>query len=296
MRPTKVGIIVGSGLNDPQLIQNPTEHNVSTIFGDPSDTIIDGEIRGVPCAVLARHGRRHSILPSDINFRANIWALKELGCTHILATSACGGLQEYTHSGDFVILDQFIDQTRGRDQTLYGGTKPALKGVLHIPMGEPFCEETRRVLIDAASQVSLNVWDRAQGPPASAHHPCVHTHGSALVINGPRFSTRCESKLFHSWGVDVITMTVAPEVSLAREAGLSYASIAIVTDYDAWKANTEVVSVEAVLNEFRRNVEKVKTLLVKAVELVGRRDWTGVIEANERLVLQNRQDLLHCSD
>ncbi|KAF6770567.1 hypothetical protein AHF37_10415, partial [Paragonimus kellicotti] len=237
-----VGIIGGSGLNDLHILKNPVERRVQTIFGEPSDVLIEGTVNNVPCVLLARHGRNHSIIPSDVNYRANIMALKEAGCTHILATNASGGLQDYTQPGDFIILDQFMDQTRGREQSLYGGRKPNLDGVLHIPMAEPFCEKTREILIEAARSCSLTVWDRQRDPSGPDRHPCVHTRGSSVTINGPRFSTRFESKLYRSWGLDLIGMTLVPEVVLAREAGLSYASVSIVTDYDSWKTDAENVS------------------------------------------------------
>uniref|UniRef100_A0A183AZ02 PNP_UDP_1 domain-containing protein n=1 Tax=Echinostoma caproni TaxID=27848 RepID=A0A183AZ02_9TREM len=192
------------------------------LFGSPSDVLIEGTIEGIPCVVLARHGRNHSITPCNVNYRANIWALKKLGCTHVIASSACGGLQKYTRPGDFLILDQFYDRTFGRDQSFYAGRKPCLEGVMHVPMGQPFCEETRKV---------------------KSAHPCVHTRGSGLTINGPRFSSRCESKIHQSWGIDVVNMTLVPEVVLAREAGLSYANMSIVTDYDSWKTDVEQVCV-----------------------------------------------------
>ncbi|KAF8565843.1 hypothetical protein P879_07915 [Paragonimus westermani] len=293
MSRVKVGIIGGSGMNDPHIFKNPIERRMRTIFGEPSDALIEGTVNNVPCVVLARHGRDHSIIPSDINYRANIMALKEAGCTHILATNASGGLQDYTQPGDLVILDQFMDQTRGREQSLYGGRERHLDGVLHIPMAEPFCEETRKVLIEAARTCSLTVWDRQRDPTGPERHPCVHARGSSVTINGPRFSTRFESRLYRSWGLDLINMTVVPEVVLAREAGLSYASVSIVTDYDCWKTGAESVSVHAVLDNFAHSVQKVTSLLVKAIELIGRRDWTDLIRSNAQLVVDSRQDLAH---
>ncbi|TGZ62709.1 hypothetical protein CRM22_007296 [Opisthorchis felineus] len=281
MAKVKVGIIGGSGMSSSDILQNATERVLTTIFGDPSDSILEGTIEGVPCALLARHGRNHSIIPSDVNYRANIWALKTVGCTHILASTACGGLQDYTQPGDFLILDQFMDFSRGREQTLYGGKRPALEGVLHIPTGEPFCEETRQVLIESARAISLSVCDRDQGLPVSVLHPCVHTRGSAITINGPRFSTRLESKIYRSFGIDLVNMTLVPEVVLAREAAMSYASVAIVTDYDSWKSDVQEVSVSGVLEEFEKSAEKVKLLLINAVRLIGQHDWTKTMEANE---------------
>ncbi|TPP63518.1 S-methyl-5'-thioadenosine phosphorylase [Fasciola gigantica] len=277
----KIGIIGGTGINDPKILQNPVERKVETIFGKPSDALIEGLVEGIPCVFLARHGRDHSIMPSNVNYRANIWALKELGCTHVIASSACGGLQEYTQPGDFLILDQFYDRTFGREQSFYTGRKPCLEGVLHIPVGEPFCEETRKVLIEACRKLTLTVWDRDQGVPPKSAHPCVHTRGSGLTINGPRFSSRLESQIHQSWGIDTVNMTLIPEVVLAREAGLSYSSMAIVTDYDSWKLDAVEVSVDNVLEEFRRCVDKVKNVFIEAVKLIAQKDWTNVIKANQ---------------
>ncbi|CAH8288755.1 unnamed protein product [Heterobilharzia americana] len=147
MSKVKVGIIGGSGFNDPNLFKQVKVRTVTTPFGNPSDVLTEGYVGDVPCVVLPRHGRQHLILPSEVNYRANIWALKEAGCTHILATNACGSLQENIHPGDFVVLNQFYDRTVGRELTFYGSRPGAMKGVLHMPMGDPFCEETRQVSI-----------------------------------------------------------------------------------------------------------------------------------------------------
>ncbi|RTG86635.1 5'-methylthioadenosine phosphorylase [Schistosoma bovis] len=237
----QVGIIGGSGFDDPDLLQEAKVRTVTTPFGNPSSFLTEGFVEGVPCVVLPRHGKEHLLPPSEINYRANIWALKELGCTHILATNACGSLQKDKKPGDFVVLNQFYDNTRNRELTFYGSGPGSLKGVLHMPMADPFCEETRQVLIKAAKNLSLTIRDKTCSSDTIINHPCVHTEGSVITINGPRFSTRCESLLFQKWGFDLINMTLVPEVSLAREAGLSYASIAIVTDFDCWKADEEHV-------------------------------------------------------
>ncbi|CAH8869281.1 unnamed protein product [Trichobilharzia szidati] len=295
MTNIKVGIIGGSGFDDPNLFKQVKVTEVTTQFGNPSDVLTEGFIGDVPCVILPRHGKKHLILPSEVNYRANIWALKEAGCTHILATCACGSLQEHAQPGDFLVLDQFFDRTTGREVSFYGSRPGAIKGVLHMPMADPFCEETRQVLIEAAKNLSFDVYDRDSGKP-EPKHPCVHTKGSLVTINGPRFSTRFESKVFRSWGLDLVGMTLVPEVSLAREAGLSYASLAIVTDYDCWKADEAHVSVDIVLREFGKSIEKVKKVVLEAVRLIGTRDWTKTIEANQLLVQNSRQDLAHAKD
>lgn len=174
-----------------------------------------------------RHGKKHHLMPSHINFRANIYALKQEGCTHALVTTACGSLREDIHPGDIVILDQFIDRTTKRESTFYDGKPASPEGVCHIQMDHPFCERTRGILIAAAKQLQLRL----------------HERGTVLTCEGPRFSSKAESNLFRSWGCDVINMTTVPEVCLAKEAGLCYASIALPTDYDCWK--DEPVSVHS---------------------------------------------------
>ncbi|XP_055780082.1 S-methyl-5'-thioadenosine phosphorylase-like isoform X2 [Salvelinus fontinalis] len=222
----KIGIIGGSGLDDPDILEGRTEKYVDTPYGKPSDALIMGKIKNVECVLLARHGRQHTIMPTDINYQANIWALREEGCTHLLVTTACGSLREEIQPGDIVIIDQFIDRTTKRAQTLYDGRPTSPPGVSHIPMAEPFCTRTREVLLEVARGLGVKC----------------HPQGTVLTIEGPRFSSRAESLMFRQWGADVINMTSVPEVVLAKEAGLCYASIAMATDYDCWKEHEEAVS------------------------------------------------------
>ena len=168
-----------------------------------------------------RHGRKHHLMPSCINFRANIHALKAEGCTHVIATTACGSLQGHIHPGHIVFLDQFVDRTTKRHQTFYDGSDSAPVGICHMQMDQPFCEHTRSVLMKAADKMGLRY----------------HKSGTVVSIEGPRFSSKAESVLYRSWGCDVINMTTVPEVVLAKEIGLCYASIALPTDYDCWKGN-----------------------------------------------------------
>ena len=241
---TKIGIIGGSGLDNPSILQDAQEIMMDTPYGKPSSPIKVGKIQGIEVLLLARHGRNHSIMPSNVNNQANIWALKELGCTHILASTACGSLQEHIKPGDFVFLDQFLDRTTKRKQTFYEQDK-----VCHIPMADPFCPKLRQVLIQSARELQL------------PHHP----QGTVITIEGPRFSTRAESKLFQSWNADVINMSTVPEAVLAREAGLCYAAIAMRTDYDCWRSSTQRVTWEEVLKVFNSNVEKVIALFLRAI-------------------------------
>lgn len=236
----KIGIIGGSGLEDPQILENTQEIEVVTSFGKPSNLLTCGKIKGVDIVLLSRHGKKHTIMPTNVNFRANIWALKERGCTHILATTACGSLREDIKPGDFVFIDQFIDRTTKRNQTFYEG-----QPVCHIPMAEPFCPCLRDVLAQSAQDLNLK------------HHK----KGVIITIEGPRFSTKAESKMFRQWGADVINMSTVPEVVLAREAGICYASIAMSTDYDCWRESEEPVTIEMVLETMKNNAENVKKIL-----------------------------------
>ncbi|KAI8423683.1 hypothetical protein MSG28_012718 [Choristoneura fumiferana] len=216
-----IGIIGGSGFDDPALLEERTEHRESTPFGEPSDVLIEGRLRGVPCVLLARHGRKHQLQPSDVNYRANIWALRQRGCSHVLATTATGSLREHYRPGDLVVLNDYIDRTWGRKCTFYDRTEGGPRGVCHLPQRPAFCARARAALVAAA---------RAR---EYAHHET----GTAVVIQGPRFSSRAESLMHRQWGGDLVNMTTVPEVVLAKEAGLSYAALALVTDYDCWRDN-----------------------------------------------------------
>lgn len=238
-----VGIIGGTGVDDPKVMQHPEQRKVHTPYGSPSDMVTIGTVGGIGVAVIPRHGDSHRIYPSNVNFRANIYALKELGVTHIIAPTACGSLKENIKPGELVVLDQFIDRTTKRHQTFYEGQE-----VMHIPMADPFCESLRKLLHHTA--VTLGI-------------PC-HPVGTTVTIEGPRFSTRAESNLFRSWGADVINMTTVPEAVLAREAGIHYAAIAMVTDYDCWKHGEEV-SLEKVLHTMKQNAENVKSVILHAL-------------------------------
>jgi 5'-methylthioadenosine phosphorylase len=240
----KIGIIGGSGLEDSEMLESSKKINFETIFGKPSSDIIEGEIGGKEVAILLRHGKKHSIMPSNVPFQANIHSLKELGCTHILATTACGSLREDIKPGDLVFIDQFIDRTSKRKQTFYERDI-----VCHIPMAEPFCPNLRKLLFKKTKLLGLKC----------------HEKGTVVTIEGPRFSTRAESIMFRMWGGDVINMTTVPEVVLAREAGLHYAAVAVPTDYDCWKKGESGVDVSIVMKTFKENVAKVQNLLLMSI-------------------------------
>ncbi len=246
----KIAIIGGTGLENPEILKDPAELEVKTPYGNPSSSFLVGKIKDVNVAILSRHDRAHSIPPTEVNNRANIYAIKELGCTHILTTTACGSLREEIGRGDIVILDQFIDFTRHREVTFFNDFKG--NDLKHTAMAEPFSAEMRGQLIKCAKELGLPF----------------HETGTMITIEGPRFSTRAESKMFRKWGADVINMSIAPEVILANEIGIPYSSIAISTDYDSWKEDEEPVTWEEVLKVFKENVENAIHLITKTLPLI----------------------------
>src|SRR3989344_580181 len=247
----KIGIIGGTGLDNPQLLDDFKEISVDTPFGKPSSTLIKGKYQGIDLVIIARHGRKHEIPPTQVNNKANIFALKNEGCKYILATSAVGSLKEEIQRGDFVILDQFIDFTRRRDLSFYDRFD---FGALHMSMAKPFSELLRKKLIESCR---------------TNHYP-VHSHGTVVTIEGPRFSTIAESRMFRAWGADVINMSIAPEAILANEAEVPYAVIAISTDYDCWKQDEEPVSWDAITEIFKKNMHKVQNILLDVVSSFAR--------------------------
>lgn len=267
-RPVKIGIIGGSGMDNPTILEDRREQFVETPYGKPSDALIFGKVNGVECILLARHGRGHVISPSHLNYRANIWALREAGCTHVIVTTACGSLREDKHPGDIVILDQFIDRTRFRPQTFYDGEAHSPKGVCHIQMAHPFCDETRQILIETTKELGIHF----------------HPKGTNITVEGPRFSTKAESKVWRQEGADIINMTTVPEVVLAKELGMCYAAIALVTDYDCWRDDIEHVSADAVMKIFKENAGKAHNILIHAVPKIVSRDWTSVLKAHEDMI------------
>jgi 5'-methylthioadenosine phosphorylase len=250
----KIGIIGGSGLDNPDILQAARDIEVSTPFGKPTSKLKIGQIQGVDVVLIARHGRDHSIPPTAVNFRANIHALKGQGCTHILATSACGSLRQEIGRGDFVILDQFIDFTRHRPITFFETFPGGSEHAKHTAMADPFSEHLRNVLIHTAREKGVKV----------------HEKGTVITIEGPRFSTRAESRMFRLWGADVINMSIAPEAILANEAGIPYAVIAMSTDYDCWKEDEPPVQWGDLLEIFKQNVSTVTELLVNSIPKIER--------------------------
>ena len=238
----EIGIIGGSGIYDAEILEDVKEVNVYTPFGQTSSLVTIGYYKGKKVAFIPRHGYRHQIPPHKIPFRANIWALKELGVKRIMSASAVGSLREDYKPSEFVLVDQFIDRTKWRADTFYEGGK-----VCHISTADPFCPEMRAIFLKTANWLKIPAYDK----------------GTYVCIHGPRFSTRAESKLFKSWGVDVIGMTLYPEVVLAREAEICYVSIAMITDYDVWAEKP--VSTSDILATMARNGENFKKLIMEAI-------------------------------
>ena len=243
MKP--IAIIGGSGLENPKILLKAKEERFDTPYGEALYT--KGEISGKDVILISRHGKAHTISPTHVNNRANIWLLKEFGCTGIIATTACGSLRENIHRGSFVIPDQFIDMTRHRATTFFDTFKPG--EMHHTPMADPFDAHIRKLLIDTCSHTDIEF----------------HTRGTVITIEGPRFSTRAESQMFRLWGADIINMSTAPEAILANKADLPYAAIAMATDYDCWKTDEEPVTWQAVMEIFKKNTKNMIKILTTVV-------------------------------
>ena len=238
-----IGVIGGSGLYEMEGLTELQEVRLSTPFGDPSDVYLVGRLGDAKLVFLPRHGRGHRILPHEINFRANLHGMKQLGVEWILSVSAVGSMKAEIRPGDIVIVDQFIDRTKGRQASFFG------EGVAgHVTFADPICND-----------LAAHVYEGAKAAGAS-----VHKGGTYVVIEGPAFSTRAESRVYRSWGVDVIGMTNLPEAKLAREAEICYSTIALSTDYDCWHETEEDVSVEAVMAIVRQNVSLAKRIVKEA--------------------------------
>jgi len=273
-----IGIIGGSGLYEMEGLEAVREERVPTPFGDPSDRYLVGRLAGRPVAFLARHGRGHRLMPSELNFRANIYGFKRLGAGVILSASAVGSMREDIKPLDIVIVDQFFDRTRSRVSTFFGNGL-----IAHVSFADPTCPSLGELLYRAGREVGATV----------------HWGGTYLCIEGPQFSTRAESRIYRSWGVDVIGMTNLQEAKLAREAEICYATLALVTDYDVWHETEEDVSVEAVVRILRQNVETAKRLISAAVPAIPETRACGcghalrdaIITARDAIPAQVKRDL-----
>src|SRR6056297_12438 len=245
MKTAVVGVIGGSGLYEIEGLTDVEEVFIETPFGAPSDVFITGTLDGIKMVFLPRHGRGHRFLPSEVNYRANIYGMKKLGVTRIISVSAVGSMKEHIEPGHIVIPDQFFDRTQGKRESTFFG-----QGIAgHVQFADPICADLASTLETSAREVGATV----------------HAGGTYICIEGPNFSTRAESQIYRSWGVDIIGMTNIPEARLAREAEICYATVALATDYDCWHEGHDDVSVEAVLNIIRQNVATARAIIKTAV-------------------------------
>ena len=262
-----IGVIGGSGLYDMEELKNVEEVAVDTPFGEPSDKYIVGELEGVKMVFLPRHGRGHRILPGELNFRANIYGMKKLGVERIISVSAVGSMKKEIKPGHIVVPDQFIDRTQGRASTFFGN---GLVG--HVTFADPLCGELSDIVYDASVRAGAES----------------HKGGTYICIQGPQFSTRAESMLYRSWGVDVIGMTNIPEAKLAREAEICYATIALSTDYDCWHEEEEDVTVEAILEIIRNNVAMAKSIIKESVKSLPAKAGCACSSAMQHAVITDK--------
>jgi 5'-methylthioadenosine phosphorylase len=267
---TEIGIIGGSGLYAMPGLTNVREERLTTPFGEPSDAFILGELEGRNVAFLARHGRGHRLLPSELNFRANIFAMKMLGVETILSVSAVGSLKEEHKPTDFVIPDQFIDRTFARASTFFG------EGIVaHVSFGDPVCKPLAAVLHKACDDAGV----------------VSKLGGTYVCIEGPQFSTRAESNLYRSWGADIIGMTNLQEAKLAREAEICYATVAMVTDYDCWREGHDDVTVDQIVAVMHQNADNASKVVRAAVAAMPTDKSCGCIDALKYAILTDRKTI-----
>jgi 5'-methylthioadenosine phosphorylase len=246
----QIGIIGGSGLYQMEALTDIEEIRIDTPFGAPSDAIILGTLDGTRVAFLARHGRGHTLMPTELPFRANIYAMKSLGVEYLISASAVGSLKEAAKPLDMVVPDQFIDRTRNRVNTFFGEGL-----VAHIAFGDPVCKALAGVLADAVESLELPDVD-------------LHRGGTYVCMEGPAFSTKAESELYRSWGATIIGMTNLPEAKLAREAEIAYATLALVTDYDCWHPDHDSVTVEMVIGNLQKNAVNAQRVIREVVNRI----------------------------
>lgn len=249
----RFGVIGGSGVYQLEGLTDVEEITVDTPFGAPSDNYIVGTIHGQRVAFLPRHGRGHVVSPTNLNYRANIYGFKSLGVEYLIAVSACGSLREHLAPGHIVIPDQLVDRTRERPLTFFDADAGIERVVAHINFAEPFCPWLSQLCFNAVRETGAQV----------------HKGGAFITIEGPRFSTRAESQIYRNWGMDIIGMTTTPEAQLAREAEMSYAVMAHVTDYDSWHETNESVTVEMVVETLHRSAEIAKQAVANAIRMLG---------------------------
>ncbi|BAU66888.1 5'-methylthioadenosine phosphorylase [Stanieria sp. NIES-3757] len=250
MTQAKIGIIGGSGLYKMEALQQVEEITIDTPFGSPSDALIVGKLEGTTVAFLARHGRNHHLLPSELPFRANIYAMKQLGVEYLISASAVGSLKEEVKPLDLVVPDQFIDRTKNRVATFFGEGL-----VAHIAFGDPVCPNLASIVAEAVDTLNLSEVN-------------LHRGGTYVCMEGPAFSTKAESNLYRSWGATVIGMTNLTEAKLAREAEIAYSTLALVTDYDCWHPDHDSVTVEMVIANLQRNAINAQKVIQATVKII----------------------------
>lgn len=265
-----IGILGGSGLYHMDALEDIEELHLSTPFGDPSDAIILGTLDGARVAFLARHGRGHHMLPSELPYRANIYAMKLLGVKYLISASAVGSLKSEVKPLDIVVPDQFIDRTKNRPSTFFGNGV-----VAHITFGDPVCPQLAQVVSDAAKSLAL--------PDIT-----IHDRGTYVCMEGPAFSTRAESNLYRSWGASTIGMTNLTEAKLAREAEIAYATMALVTDYDCWHDELEAVSVEMVIENLHHNAENAQMVIREIVQRLQAKPFESIAHTALKTALFTR--------
>ncbi len=268
MNNPTIAVIGGSGLYDLRGMADIEENRVTTPFGEPSSPVLSGMLGATPMLFLARHGKGHRLTPSEVNYRANIFALKSLGAQQVISVSAVGSMREDIHPGDIVVPDQYIDRTKSRDHTFFGD------GIVgHVMFAEPTCHGLSGRIFDTAVELGLKA----------------HKGGTLMVMEGPAFSTRAESLMHRQLGVDLIGMTAMPEAKLAREAELCYATMALATDYDCWHEDEEDVSVEGVLKIMKSNVHNARKVIEKiAGDAISKKPDCGCSTSLEYAIITDR--------
>lgn len=281
-----LGVLGGSGLYDLEALEDVREELLDTPFGQPSGPLVFGRLAGAPIVFLSRHGRGHRLSPSEINYRANVHALKQAGVRRLLSISAVGSLREGIVPGHLVLPDQFIDKTFRRASTFFGD------GIVgHVSFGDPICPEFTELVVgaaDAAGCVTATPAERDARPPKSASGKRLHRGGTYVCMEGPQFSSRAESLLHRSWGADVIGMTAAPEAKLAREAELCFAVLALSTDYDCWHPGEEAVTAVSVVEVLRANIVRAQELVRALAPRVDTPRACGCGKAAELAILTAR--------
>lgn len=272
--PIRFGVIGGSGVYSIEALTDIEEIKLDTPFGSPSDSYIVGTLHGQRVAFLPRHGRGHRISPTRLNQRANIYGFKMLGVEYLIGVSACGSLQEHIAPGDIVIPDQLMDRTTGRALSFFDDPTVGTDGlVVHISVADPFCPALSKICHEAVQQTGARV----------------HRGGNFVTVEGPRFSTKAESRVFRSWGMDIIGMTTTPEAQLAREAEMSYAVMAHVTDYDVWHESEEPVTVEMVVQTLLHNADVAKQAVANALALLTNAGPTPQANALRDAIMTNKK-------